>query len=99
MSTRSPISGLATAPSAVVKRSILLGGRNTSVSLEDEFWSALKEIAAARNMTVSHLVATIDRGRDQVNLSSTLRLFVLRWFRERASANAGEPLSRVEAAE
>ena len=99
MPTCSPIIRLAAAPSAVVKRSILLGGRNTSVSLEDEFWSSLKEIAAARNVTISHLIATIDQGRQQVNLSSTLRLFVLRWFRERASTNAAQPLNRVEAAE
>jgi predicted DNA-binding ribbon-helix-helix protein len=99
MATRSHIIRLAAAPSAVVKRSILLGGRNTSVSLEDEFWSALKEIAAARQTTVSRLIATIDQGREQVNLSSTLRLFVLRWFREQARANAAEPLSTVEAAE
>ena len=99
MPKRSHIIRLAAAPSAVVKRSILLGGRNTSVSLEDEFWSALKEIAAARNTTVSRLIATIDQGRERVNLSSTLRLFVLRWFREKASTNAAEPASTVEAAE
>jgi predicted DNA-binding ribbon-helix-helix protein len=99
MPTRSPIIRLAAAPSAVVKRSILLGGRNTSVSLEDEFWTALKEIAIARNTTVSRLIATIDQGREQVNLSSTLRLFVLRWFRERVGTNAAEHLERVEAAE
>src|SRR5438552_4180778 len=62
--------------SPVLKRSVVIGGHKTSVSLEDEFWSGLKEIAAARNMTLSDLVATVERGRESGNLSSTLRLFV-----------------------
>jgi len=70
--------------SAVLKRSVVIGGHKTSVSLEDEFWSGLKEIAAARNMTLSDLVATVERGRESGNLSSTLRLFVLESYRQRA---------------
>ena len=98
MATRSHNVRLAATASAVVKRSILLGGRNTSVSLEDEFWTALKEIAAARNMTVSQLIAVIDGERDQINLSSTLRLFVLRWFREKAEQGWHQESPRAEAA-
>ena len=48
--------------SPVVKRSIVIAGHKTSVSLEDAFWRGLKDIAAARNMTLSDLVATIDQG-------------------------------------
>ena len=68
--------------SVVLKRSLVIGGHKTSVSLEDEFWSGLKEIAAARNMTLSDLVATVERGRERGNLSSTLRLFVLESYRK-----------------
>jgi predicted DNA-binding ribbon-helix-helix protein len=75
-------------PSTVIKRSIVVGGHKTSVSLEDAFWKGLKEIAAGRNVTPSDLVATIDRERQQGNLSSALRLFVLHSFQERAQASA-----------
>ena len=59
--------------SPVVKRSIVLAGHKTSVSLEDEFWKGLKEIAGKRLMTLSTLVDTIDAQRQQGNLSSALR--------------------------
>jgi predicted DNA-binding ribbon-helix-helix protein len=63
--------------SPVVKRSIIIGGHKTSVSLEDAFWQRLKKIADERSMTVSDLVSTIDTDRRQGNLSSAIRLFVL----------------------
>ena len=63
--------------SAIVKRSISVGGHKTSVSLEAPFWDGLKEIAGQRNLTVSQVVAEIDAHRHQGNLSSTIRLFVL----------------------
>jgi predicted DNA-binding ribbon-helix-helix protein len=67
--------------SLVVKRSIVIAGRKTSVSLEDAFWNGLKEIASARNVTLSALAANIDSGRTSGNLSSALRLFVLDHYR------------------
>jgi predicted DNA-binding ribbon-helix-helix protein len=67
--------------SQIVKRSITISGRRTSVSVEDAFWRDLKEIAATRNMKVSHLVAMIDSGRHQGNLSSAIRVFVLDHYR------------------
>jgi predicted DNA-binding ribbon-helix-helix protein len=67
--------------SPVVKRSIVLRGHKTSVSLEDEFWKGLKEIAGKRLMTLSTLVDGIDVQRQQGNLSSALRLFVLDFYR------------------
>ncbi|MEW6257672.1 MAG: ribbon-helix-helix domain-containing protein [Pseudomonadota bacterium] len=67
--------------SPVVKRSIVIAGHKTSVSLEDAFWDALKEIASARRLTLSDLVATIDSSRTQGNLSSAIRLFVLDHYR------------------
>jgi predicted DNA-binding ribbon-helix-helix protein len=63
--------------SLIVKRSILIAGRRTSVSVEDAFWNRLKEIAADRNMTLSDLVTTINSKRTHNNLSSAIRLFVL----------------------
>ena len=67
--------------SPVVKRSIVIAGHKTSVSLEDAFWKGLKEIADAREMTLSELVASIDTDRKHGNLSSAIRLFVLDHFR------------------
>ena len=63
--------------SPIVKRSIVIGGHKTSVSLEDAFWKGLKEIASARHVTLSELVAEINSGRPSGNLSSAIRLFVL----------------------
>jgi predicted DNA-binding ribbon-helix-helix protein len=68
-------------PSAVLKRSIVISGHRTSVSLEDCFWSGLKEIARDRQLTLSALVSNIEADRPNVNLSSTLRMFVLNHFR------------------
>jgi len=74
--------------SPVVKRSIVIAGHKTSVSLEDAFWKALKEIAAHRRMTLSDLVASIDTDRRKGNLSSAIRLFVLDHYRNSAAERA-----------
>ena len=71
--------------STVVKRSIILAGHKTSVSLEDAFWRGLKDIATKRRMTMSDLVSSIDLDRQQGNLSSALRLFVLNYYQARAA--------------
>ena len=65
------------------KRSIVIAGHKTSVSIEDEFWNSLKEIARERGMTPMELVAAIDRDREHANLSSAIRLFVLGVYRDR----------------
>ena len=77
--------------SPVVKRSIVVAGHKTSVSLEEAFWNGMKEISGLRNMTLSELVGEIDSNRQQGNLSSAIRLFVLDYFRTRAmpTADAG----------
>jgi predicted DNA-binding ribbon-helix-helix protein len=69
--------------SRVAKRSIVLAGHKTSVSLEDEFWTGLKEIAGKRVMTLGALVDTIAAERQHGNLSSALRIFVLNHYRGR----------------
>ena len=70
--------------SAVIKRSIVIAGHQTSVSLEDAFWQGLKEIANARELTLSDMVAAIDTDRRDGNLSSAIRLFVLDHYRAMA---------------
>lgn len=75
--------------SPVVKRSIVIAGHKTSVSLEDAFWKGLKEIASGRDATLSELVASIDADRQHGNLSSALRLFVLDFYRNQLSEEIG----------
>ena len=67
--------------STIVKRSIVIAGHKTSVSLEDAFWKGLKAIAGERDMNLSELVTSIDSDRQHNNLSSALRLFVLNHYR------------------
>jgi len=71
--------------SLVIKRSVVVAGHKTSVSLEDAFWKGLKEIAHARDLTLSELVGAIDSEREYGNLSSALRLFVLEFYRSQIS--------------
>ena len=84
--------------SQVVKRSIVIAGHKTSVSLEDAFWDDLKEIATGKDKTLSDLVADIDSTRQQGNLSSAIRLYVLENVRGRPKrgdrgAPGDDPLS------
>ena len=74
--------------SPVVKRSIVIAGHKTSVSLEDAFWVALKDIATTRDATLSDLVASIDTDRRHGNLSSAIRIFVLDHFPARRPTSA-----------
>lgn len=81
------------------KRSITIAGHATSLWLETDFWEALKEIAAKRGMALNQLVAEIDTQsrpedsstEDSANLSSTLRLFVLRYYRDQLRALSISP--------
>jgi predicted DNA-binding ribbon-helix-helix protein len=75
--------------SSIVKRSVKIDGRTTSVSLEDAFWSALKEIASGRGMTLAELVTSINAKREHPNLSSGIRLFVLDHFHIRINEETG----------
>jgi predicted DNA-binding ribbon-helix-helix protein len=84
--------------SPVVKRSIVIAGHKTSVSLEDAFWKALKEIAFGRDLTLSEMVAVIDSARAHGNLSSAIRLFVLDHFRTLIGAAAGRRTPHLEIA-
>jgi predicted DNA-binding ribbon-helix-helix protein len=74
-----------------VKRSIVVGGHKTSVSLEAAFWNGMKTVAAERGRTLSELVSEIDADRQQGNLSSAIRLFVLGHYKSRAVAVGDQP--------
>lgn len=71
----------------VRKRSVLIDGHATSISLEEAFWSALAAAAKSRGLSINRLIADIDRARDpgDGNLSSALRVFLLRAAQTAAS--------------
>jgi predicted DNA-binding ribbon-helix-helix protein len=73
--------------SAICKRSVIIHGHKTSVSLETQFWHSFKEIAAREGLSASALIAQIDRSRDIGNLSSAVRLFVLQDLQARVDRN------------
>ena len=78
--------------SSVIKRSVMVSGHKTSITLEDAFWSCLKEIAQAQGATIAQTITKIDTTRQQNNLSSAIRLFVLGHIRDgkmRAAFEAG----------
>lgn len=83
----------------VVKRSIAIAGHRTSVSLEEPFWTALKEIAAARGVTVQALAGGIDAARGPSNLSSAIRLFVLAHYRDGGSRLSQIPGTGLDASD
>jgi predicted DNA-binding ribbon-helix-helix protein len=71
--------------SLVFKRSIIIDRHKTSVSLEDAFWNALRDIAHGRGETLSHLIASIDANRQSANLSSAVRIYVLRHYMDQSA--------------
>jgi predicted DNA-binding ribbon-helix-helix protein len=84
--------------SAITKRSVVIGGHKTSVSLEEPFWSAVREIAGSQQMTVSSLLRQIDLERHNANLSSAIRVFVLEKMRSHVAAGGHQqPLANGDA--
>ncbi len=63
---------------ADLKRSLTIAGHRTSLSLEPEFWQALQQAASSRGMTAANLVAEIDQSRGTRNLSSAVRVWLLK---------------------
>ncbi len=80
--------------SAIVKRSVELNGHKTSVSLEDEFWNGLRQIADTKAIPLPDLLQSIDAGRGLANLSSAIRVFVLGHYRDRAAARGAKAILR-----
>lgn len=68
------------------KRSVRIAGHATSITLEDEFWDALKTIADNRNLSLNDLIAEIDTARGDSNLSSAIRVFILKTYKTRHPA-------------
>jgi predicted DNA-binding ribbon-helix-helix protein len=68
-----------------VRHTVTIAGHLTSVSVENEFWNALKEIAREKHMSLNDLVSLIDAGRQHANLSSAIRLFILGFYRDQSS--------------
>ncbi len=68
---------------AVLKRSVSIAGHRTSISLEEPFWEVLREIAEREKLSIQALIGRIDAERDEQNLSSAIRVFVLSDLRNR----------------
>ena len=77
----------------VIKRSLVIAGHRTSVSLEDAFWRRLRRIAAERGLSLNRLAAMVDASRGDANLSSAIRVFVL----EAEGALRGDPAAESAA--
>lgn len=86
----SVIRGLTIMSAGIRKRAVVVAGRKTSVTVEDEFWSGVREIAACRKITISDFVGAIDRDRAGGNLSSSIRLAVLDHYRKEAGVSASQ---------
>ena len=76
--------------SEVKKRSVVVDGHKTSISLEEPFWTAIKNIASERGRSISELVREIEVARGMNNLSSAIRVFVLAHYVERSQLH-GQP--------
>lgn len=75
---------MAVAPTRPVKRSFTIAGHRTSISLENAFWNALRDIAEAEQRSLASIVAEIDKNRGTAGLSGAVRIWVLDHFRKRA---------------
>ncbi len=74
--------------SGPIKRSLTLHGHRTSVSLEDEFWQAFRDIAAEKKIPINALAAEIDTDRDyEAGLATAIRLFILRYYQQKSSSD------------
>ena len=82
--------------SGIKKRSIIIAKHKTSISLEDEFWDSLREIAKASGEPVSQLISDINKGRQSTNLSSAMRLFVLRHYRGQVDQQKDETSLKLQ---
>jgi predicted DNA-binding ribbon-helix-helix protein len=74
--------------SPIIKRSVVIHGHKTSVSLEQPFWDAFRDLAEGERISTSALLRKVDAERNNSNLSSAIRVFVLRRIRELADARA-----------
>jgi predicted DNA-binding ribbon-helix-helix protein len=75
--------------SLVVKHSVVIDRQRTSISLENAFWTSLKEIAHERRETLQHLITSINADRQSSNLSSVLRVFILEFYKAQSAGRLG----------
>jgi predicted DNA-binding ribbon-helix-helix protein len=85
-----------TSDARVIKRSLVIAGHRTSVSLEDAFWRRLRRIAAERGLSLNRLAAMVDASRGGANLSSAIRVFVLEAEGAKPSGPVGESGPRLD---
>lgn len=78
----------ASTPTRLRKRSLDIAGHRTSVSLEDAFWNALRELAVNEGVSLASLIARIDAARQGENLSSAIRVYVLEQVRQAKAPTA-----------
>lgn len=76
--------------SSIRRRTVRIGGHQTGVSVEDAFWADLKKIAYAQQVTLTDLIANIDKTRRHRSLSSAIRLFVFEQVRSRHPSRRGD---------
>ena len=74
--------------SGIPKRSISLPGYKTSVSLENEFWQSLRDIAEERGKSLAQLITDINTERNSGNLASAIRIFIVRYYRDQFNSRA-----------
>ena len=67
------------------KRSIIIAGHATSISLETPFWDAIRDIAAQQDMSAQDLIAEIDNSKRMASLSSAIRVYILSWYQDKAN--------------
>ena len=75
--------------SVIKKHSIIITRHKTSISLEDEFWESLRSIASEQGETLSNLIININANREYANLSTAIRLFILRYYRDEVERQGG----------
>ena len=91
MSEQTAEPGVTPDPQARIrKHSVKIAGHSTSLSLEGVFWDSLKEVAAARGLSLNALIEEIDRGRGS-NLSSAVRVYLLNHYRDAGTASSRDP--------
>jgi predicted DNA-binding ribbon-helix-helix protein len=76
--------------SLIEKHSVMVNNHKTSMTLEDDFWQALNEIAILRRVSLSRLISSIDARRKNANLSSVLRVFILEFYKDQFDRRRSE---------
>ena len=67
------------------KRSTIIAGHATSISLEAPFWDAIRDIASQQDMSTQDLIAEIDNSKRMASLSSAIRVYILSWYQDKAN--------------